>query len=512
MFQCSPEDLKKILELFGYKLHLQDAYNWAMIRGSETPVIIPKSGDVVSIEALNSVSHESEWPRDPQESPRIRPDNFAPAHTEKHSGVDHTWTFPEVFMSHIHWNVGVRQMSEQEHTVPIEDIDREMPTTDLAQLTELARQAYHQKRTKNCLDLVKNILLMDPENAEAQLMRSSIRMEMHLDLENARTLLRDAHLKDKPQMYSEAGSTVLRKILSIDPESEEAKTLLSEVEGFVPAPLPVLPPPPSAALPEPSPAPVVEQRSVMESLRALHRKRPRPNRRWVPAVVAILPVVLTVFGLLWLRSRTAENGELTAVAASTQVEKPEAITLSPVPWTAGGKAQPDPTPIPPPAAVPAVNVVDSAPAAPVISRPETRPAPEPVVTSPGGKLAVSSSTSVDIYRGDQYIGSAPITIDISPGVYTFEYRHEGMVKTVTHTIGSNETTRAMISFDVPVQINARPWADVSIDGTVMKPLGQTPMSNVRVPIGGILVFQNPKFPTKRYRVTGKESTIQIVFP
>jgi len=101
---------------------------------------------------------------------------------------------------------------------------------------------------------------------------------------------------------------------------------------------------------------------------------------------------------------------------------------------------------------------------------------------------------------------------MSPGIYTFEYRHEGMVKTATHTISSNETTRAMISFDVPVQINARPWADVFIDGTVLKPLGQTPMSNIRVPIGGILVFQNPKFPTKRYRVTGKESAIQIVFP
>src|SRR5262245_48069853 len=137
--------------------------------------------------------------------------------------MDHTWTCREVFMTHIHGTRSVT-MSEQEPTVPIQDIG-EMPT-DLAQLTELARQAYHQKRTKNCLDLVKAILLMDPENAEAQLMRSSIRMEMHLDLENARALLRDAHLKDKPQMYSEAGSTVLRKILSIDPESEEAKTLL----------------------------------------------------------------------------------------------------------------------------------------------------------------------------------------------------------------------------------------------------------------------------------------------
>ena len=55
MLECRPEDLKKILELFGYKLHLQDAYNWSMTRGTEIPVIIPKSGEVVSIEALNSV-------------------------------------------------------------------------------------------------------------------------------------------------------------------------------------------------------------------------------------------------------------------------------------------------------------------------------------------------------------------------------------------------------------------------------------------------------------------------
>jgi hypothetical protein len=55
MFQCSPENLKKILELFGYRLHTQDAFNWSMIRGSETPVIIPKTGNVVSISALDVV-------------------------------------------------------------------------------------------------------------------------------------------------------------------------------------------------------------------------------------------------------------------------------------------------------------------------------------------------------------------------------------------------------------------------------------------------------------------------
>jgi hypothetical protein len=55
MLQCSPDDLKKILELFGYRLHLQDSFNWSMTRGAETPVIIPKCGDVVSVEVLNSV-------------------------------------------------------------------------------------------------------------------------------------------------------------------------------------------------------------------------------------------------------------------------------------------------------------------------------------------------------------------------------------------------------------------------------------------------------------------------
>jgi len=394
-------------------------------------------------------------------------------------------------------------MLEQEHAVPTQDIDHaETCSTDLSQLTELARHAYHQKRTKNCLDLVKAILLIDPENAEAQLMRSSIRMEMHLDLENARTLLRDAHLKDRPQMYSEAGSTVLRKILSIDPESEEAKTLLSEVERSAPVVAP-----PSIYLPEPPLTPIAEEQPVMAV-----SPMPSPLQdaglkwRWIAVVVVIFTVALAGFSLLLFRSGTASK-QPAALPGSSQVQKvDEPVNAGPVAATSGDEV----LPVPPSSTPPLAENVAASPARPVVSRPEPRPAP--VITVAVGKLAISSPTSVDIYRGDQYIGSAPITIDISPGTYTFEYRHDGMAKTVTHTINSDETTRAMISFDVPVQINAKPWADVFIDGTEIKPLGQTPMSNVRVPIGGVLVFQNPKFPAKRYRVTGKESTIQIVFP
>jgi hypothetical protein len=399
-------------------------------------------------------------------------------------------------------------MSEQEHAVPTEDVDRtDSSNGDLSQLTELARQAYHQKRTKNCLDLVKAILLIDPENAEAQLMRSSIRMEMHVDLENARTLLRDAHLKERSQVYSQAGSTVLRKILSIDPESDEAKTLLSEVERSAPVvPTPLVYPP------EPPLTRVVEEQPVTAvSPTPVRLQDASPDQRWIPAVVVIISVALAVVGLLLLQSENASSKEPVAFAASPQPQKADQAK-SAVPFITDPAADVAPlaaAPEPPVAAPPAENESSAARAVPQADAP---PRPASVVTSPGGKLAISSPTSVEIYLGDQYIGAAPITIDISPGTYTFEYRHEDMVKSVTHVVSSSETTRAMISFDVPVQVNAKPWADVFIEGTELKPLGQTPMSNVRVPIGGVLVFQNPKFPTKRYRVTGRESAIQIVFP
>ena len=56
---------------------------------------------------------------------------------------------------------------------------------------------------------------------------------------------------------------------------------------------------------------------------------------------------------------------------------------------------------------------------------------------------------------------------------------------MTHVIKGNETTKAMITFDVTVQLNSKPWAEVFLDGVERKDLGQTPLSGVRVPIGGV---------------------------
>ena len=119
---------------------------------------------------------------------------------------------------------------------------------------------------------------------------------------------------------------------------------------------------------------------------------------------------------------------------------------------------------------------------------------------------------MDIYVNDQLVGSAPTTLVLPAGNQTIEYRHQDMRKTLTHVIKANETTTAMITFDVVVQINARPWAQVFVDGTRRQPLGQTPLSDVRVPIGSNLIFQNPNFPEKSYRITGRETQVRVTFP
>jgi hypothetical protein len=137
------------------------------------------------------------------------------------------------------------------------------------------------------------------------------------------------------------------------------------------------------------------------------------------------------------------------------------------------------------------------------------PAVAPIQT---GTLAVSSPTTVDIYVRNQLVGSAPTTLVLPAGNQTLEYRHQDQRKVLTHVIKANKTTTTMVSFDIPVQINARPWAQVFIDGPQRQPLGQTPLSDVRVPIGSVLIFENPNFPGKNYRVTGRETEIRVTFP
>src|SRR5438093_1613677 len=82
---------------------------------------------------------------------------------------------------------------------------------DLPKLAELARQAFERKRKKDCLDLTRAILLIDPDNAPALSMRSVIQSEMQRDLEDARALLRQAQSKENADGRSRPGDEPLQE-------------------------------------------------------------------------------------------------------------------------------------------------------------------------------------------------------------------------------------------------------------------------------------------------------------
>jgi hypothetical protein len=164
--------------------------------------------------------------------------------------------------------------------------------------------------------------------------------------------------------------------------------------------------------------------------------------------------------------------------------------------------------------VPEVNTPSTARAssAPPASSPNRLTNDKPDATEPVGILDLSAAVPVDVFLAGKLLGTTPVKVRVPAGLQTLEYRYENLVKRVTHSINSGQTTTATIVFDVNLQINARPWALVSIEGPEGRALGQTPLSNVTVAAGSVLVFQNPRFPEKKYRVSGKDSAVQVVFP
>jgi hypothetical protein len=163
------------------------------------------------------------------------------------------------------------------------------------------------------------------------------------------------------------------------------------------------------------------------------------------------------------------------------------------------------TPQPPaPAPPPAVKKADAG--TPPVAPPTRRAA------QPRGLLSITSSVPAQIYADGRLVGTTPATLEFPEGNQTLEYRYENLSKKMTHTVTSGETTPVSVVIDTALQINAQPWAEVFIQDGKNSPLGQTPLSGVRVPVGSTLIFRNPKFSDKLYRVSARDTTVSVNFP
>jgi hypothetical protein len=384
-------------------------------------------------------------------------------------------------------------------------------------------------------------------------------IDIHQDLHDARTLLEQSGSEEEKRKYRKAAEIILLKAVHQEPDNEEAKILLQSaravpvgfssrvseaIKSFEPsrAPAPFKAPEPvqttdlfKAFEPFETPQPIHDHEpqkpqewlNVSEPVKASSAETREEDVPFVAAPVfqtidsgkkkksglkvpmGLITLVVIGGGGLWmLQSRPANKHALAVPASKTQSARstlPPAVAdqayTSPASTVADTKTSAVPTP--------PANTTPAPVPSPTVSTPPP-PAPEP--TPSMGRLAVSSATVAEIYQGGHYLGATPTTLQLPVGRQTLEYRHGDLRTVLTHDIKNNQTVTASVTFQQTVQINSKPWAQVFIEGTPRRSLGQTPLSGISVPIGGLLVFENPNFVSKTYRITDKDTAIQVDFP
>jgi hypothetical protein len=384
-------------------------------------------------------------------------------------------------------------------------LNEELVLTNTAQLAAQAREAYEQKRIRECMALARQLAQADPGNAEAETLQSAIRADIQQDLHDARSLLEQSGTQDEKRKYRKAAEIILIKALSIDPENQEANILLQSARGMSSA----APATPAAKPPKQTQSQQHKEKKEKEeevpfvaasTLFENFEKKDKKSGLKLP--LGLIAVILLGGGLIRivLEHRTSPD-----VLAAPVVKAESAL---PADYQARAE-----TPAPAPAAPAAAGPASPTPVAGLVTPAATAPAPATAVPAVEmGQLVVNSAMPAEIYQGDKLLGTTPATLQLPVGRQTLEYRRGDLRTVVNHTIKANEATNASITFQATVQINAKPWAQVFLDGLPRRALGQTPLSGVNVPVGGVLVFENPNFTAKSYRITDKDTAIQVDFP
>jgi hypothetical protein len=126
-----------------------------------------------------------------------------------------------------------------------------------------------------------------------------------------------------------------------------------------------------------------------------------------------------------------------------------------------------------------------------------------------GWISLKSSFVIQVLEGGRLIGTSEIDrIMLPPGNHDLEFVSDPFGFRVSRRVSVRAGQAAPVSIsipEVPMNINAIPWAEVSIDNTR---IGDTPLANVTLPPGDhVIVFRHPQFGEKRQtvRVTLKES-------
>jgi hypothetical protein len=127
----------------------------------------------------------------------------------------------------------------------------------------------------------------------------------------------------------------------------------------------------------------------------------------------------------------------------------------------------------------------------------------PKVSGPvGGWLSISAPFDVEVVEHDDVIGTSGTSrIMLAAGRHdiTIMNRSLGFQEAQKVEVTAGKTIAVRVDPPkVSVSVNARPWAEVTLDGNSV---GQTPISNLLVTVGTHeLVFRHPQFAERRQTV------------
>ena len=322
-------------------------------------------------------------------------------------------------------------------------------------------------------------------------MKSYIQQDLH----DARALLEENGSDDERKKYRKAAEIILLKATRLDPENEEAKILLQSVRG-VPAPSP-------SALPQPQPPQQLPQNDDPSFTAPTLFTNPGTKKRSLSKIlfgsIGVLVVGVGIIGMHGMSSSSASS----PVTRTPNVQQ-EALPAAPVSDTPAAQQQSD---------APATSIAAPLETEQPVHTPDApaATAASPSPKAPTGKLAVTSSTPTEIYQGDKRLGLTPMTLQLPVGKQPLEYRLGDLRMVVNHDTKADRTISTTLTFQTTIQINAKPWAHVFVDGTPRRALGQTPLSGIHVPVGSVLVFENPNFASKTHQVTENDTAIQMDF-
>jgi hypothetical protein len=119
-----------------------------------------------------------------------------------------------------------------------------------------------------------------------------------------------------------------------------------------------------------------------------------------------------------------------------------------------------------------------------------------------GWVAVMASIELQVYDGESLVGSSRNPrITLTPGTHALRLVNSTFGFETASAVTVRSGVLSTVAVNVPngsLSVNAVPWAEVLLDGTV---IGETPIANYAAAPGSHeLVFRNPRYPEQRRTV------------